>query len=57
MQIEQAIKEISDKETSIQNEYKTLQKEEFDLTDKILKKYGEGELNLNEGVFIPQKAS
>ena len=54
MQIEAAVKSITDKEVELQEEWKNLQKMENDLISKILTKYGEGSLDLKAGVFIPE---
>jgi len=53
MGIDAAIKAVTDKEITVQNEWKELQKQENSLIESILKKYGEGSLDLKEGVFIP----
>ena len=55
MQIEEAVKSIQGKEEQLQNEWKNLQKMENDLIEKILKKYGEGSLDLKAGLFIPER--
>ena len=55
MNVEAAIKDITDRETKHQDEWKSLQKMENELIEKLLKKYGEGALNLKEGVFQPEK--
>ena len=56
IQIDDYIKAISEKEIAIQEDFKNLQKMESDLIEKILKKYGEGNLDLKAGVFIPEKS-
>lgn len=55
MQIDEDIRSCQEKENELNNEIKTLQKSENELIDKIIKKYGEGSLDLKEGVFIPEK--
>ena len=55
IQVEEAIKTIAEKETSLISTWKSLQKEENELINKILKKYGEGSLNLKDGIFISEK--
>lgn len=39
----------------VEQEWVPLQKMENELMDKLLKKYGEGALDLNAGAFIPEK--
>jgi len=57
MGIDAAIKAMVEKETSVQNEWRELQKQENILVESILKKYGEGSLDLAKGVFIPIDSS
>jgi predicted transcriptional regulator len=52
--VDAAIKAITDKEGQLQEEWKSLQKQENDIIEAILKKYGEGSLDVKEGVFIPE---
>ena len=53
MQIEAQVKAITDREAELQQEWKNLQKMENDLIDKIIKKYGEGALDLKNGTLTP----
>jgi hypothetical protein len=55
MQVEAQVKSITDKEQELQQEWKNLQKMEDDLLDKIIKKYGEGSLDLENGTLVPSK--
>jgi len=55
MSVEAAIKTITDKEENLQNEWKSLLKQESEIIEAILKQYGEGSLDLKEGMFIPEK--
>jgi len=36
-------------------QFNELYKEESDISSEFFKKYGKGEINLEEGVFIPEK--
>lgn len=53
IQIDNAIKVISDKETELQNQWKSLQDKENTLIQDMYKKYGDGQLDLSKGLFIP----
>jgi len=55
IQAEQTVKDISSQETKLKDEWNSLQKMENELIDKLLKKYGEGSLDLAAGVFITDK--
>lgn len=54
-QIEDAQKSIVEQEKKLKDEWANLQKMERELMDKLLKKYGEGSLDLVNGTFIPDK--
>lgn len=54
LSVDAAIKAITDKEGQLQAAWKDLQKQEDELLDAISKKYGDGSLDLKEGVFIPE---
>ena len=54
-QMEVAAKNLSEQETKTWDEWTGLQKMENELMDKLLKKYGEGALDLGAGTFIPEK--
>jgi hypothetical protein len=53
--VDAAIKAITDRESQLQEEWRSLQKQENDIIEAILKKYGEGNLDLSKGEFIPEK--
>lgn len=57
LSVDAAIKAVTDRETQLQTEWQTLQKTENELLDGILKNYGEGSLDVREGVFIPEKST
>lgn len=42
-----------EKEKQLEEEWTSLQKLETGLLDKIVKTYGEGSLNLTDGIFVP----
>lgn len=54
LSVDSAIKAITEREGQLQDEWKSLQKQENDLIEAVLKKYGEGSLDVKEGVFIPE---
>jgi hypothetical protein len=53
MELDSIIKTMSEKETELRNGMQSTKKKESEFIDKILDKYGEGSLNLADGVFIP----
>lgn len=53
MQVETAIKDITDREAKIQEEWKSLQAKENDAIQSFYKRYGDGSLDLKNGLFIP----
>lgn len=53
MQVEEAVKTITDKETKLQGDWNNLKKMENEVIEKLLKTYGEGALDLKNGAFIP----
>lgn len=53
MQLLKLVKELEDREAKAEEEYNNLQGMEASLLDKLTKKYGEGSLDLEDGVFIP----
>ena len=55
MQAEIEVKNVGTEETKLKDEWVGLQKMENELMDKLLKKYGEGSLDLVAGVFISDK--
>ncbi len=56
-QVESAAKTLAEDEAKAWEEWTSLQKMENELMDKLLKKYGEGSLDLGAGAFIPEKKS
>jgi hypothetical protein len=57
MNTEATMKSINEQETKMRDEWNNLQKMENELIDKLLQKYGEGSLNLQEGTFVSEKTS
>jgi len=55
MQVDEFIKNVTNKEQTLRDDWEGLKKSENELIDKLIKKYGEGSLDLNEGVFVPDK--
>ena len=56
MTVESSIKTITNKETKLQEEWKNLQIKENELIQGFYKKYGDGNLNLSKGLFIPNES-
>ena len=55
MGIDEAIKAVASRELQVQTDWKELQKKEADLVEDLLKRYGEGNLDLKHGLFIPDE--
>lgn len=55
MQVESHIKAVTDQEAKLRDEWATLQKLENEFVEKLLQKYGEGSLDLKDGLFVPEK--
>jgi predicted transcriptional regulator len=55
LQATSTLKVANEQETKLGDEWVALQKEENQLIDKLLAKYGEGSLDLNAGTFIAEK--
>lgn len=55
LQAKSALKNADELEAKLSEEWLGLQKMENELIDKMLKKYGEGSLDLAAGTFIPEK--
>jgi len=53
MQLFKLAKDLEAKELKSEEEFKVLQTKEKDLLDRFTKKYGDGQLNLSNGDFIP----
>lgn len=57
MNLDQAVTDYIEKEKKVKEEWITLQKMEQDLLDKIVKTYGEGNLNMADGTFTPAQTA
>ena len=55
MDVEMRTKTINEQEIKLRNEWNDLQKMENELIEKLLNKYGEGSLDMAEGVFTSEK--
>jgi len=55
MQIDELIKNTTSKEQKLQDEWNSLKNMENQLIDNLIKKYGEGSLDLSKGVFVSDK--
>ena len=55
LEAEEAIKFIQDEEVRLSGEFQNLRKVETILIESLLKKYGEGSLDLKEGIFVTDK--
>lgn len=53
MELDRLVSEFVEKEKKINEEWSSLQKLEQSLLDKIVQTYGEGNLNMADGTFIP----
>jgi len=51
-QLETSVKNLAEQETKTWEEWTNLQKMENELMDKLLQKYGEGNLDVSQGVFV-----
>ena len=51
MELDRLVNEFVDKEKKLKDEWINLQKMEQSLLDKIVKNYGEGNLNMVDGTF------
>jgi hypothetical protein len=56
MELDRLVTEFVEKEKKLKEEWTSLQKLEEGLLDKIVHKYGEGNLNAADGTFIPSVA-
>ena len=56
MRIENEIQNINSAEQDIKNEFLDVQKKEEEFLNGVTKKYGEGSLNHETGVFTPNKS-
>ena len=55
LEAEEALKFIESEEIKLNEEFKNLRKSENTLVENLLKKYGEGTLDLKTGTFIADK--
>lgn len=53
MELDRLVGEFVEKEKRLKEEWSSLQTLEQSLLDKIVKTYGEGNLNMNDGTFMP----
>jgi len=51
--LDEKIKQLADLETKTREEYISIQKEEQDWINKIAETYGDGNLSLADGTFVP----
>ena len=56
MQVNEAVKALTDREDKLQQEWSNLKKSETEIIAKFLKSYGEGALDLKNGTFIPDES-
>lgn len=52
MELDRLVTEFVEKEKKLKDEWSSLQKLEQSLLDKIVQKYGEGNLNMADGTFV-----
>ena len=55
LRLEEQLNTITENEVKTIDDFNKIQKEEKDFLKKITEKYGEGNLNAETGVFIPNK--
>jgi len=53
MELDRLVTEFVEREKRLKEEWTSLQKLEQGLMDKIVQRYGEGNLNMADGTFIP----
>ena len=53
LNMEAVFKNLAEEEAKLQEDFTSFQKKEDEWSEKITKKYGEGNLNLEKGEFIP----
>lgn len=53
MELDRLVTEFVEREKKLKEEWISLQKLEQSLLDKIIKTYGEGNLNMSDGTFTP----
>ena len=57
MELDKLVNQFIEKEKLLKEEWASLQKLDTSLADKLVKKYGEGSLNINDGTYIPDTKS
>ena len=55
MQVDTMIKSLTEKEGKLQEEWKNLQTKENELIQSFYKRYGDGQLDIRRGLFVPQE--
>ena len=55
MQVDTMIKSLTEKEGKLQEEWKDLQTKENELIQSFYKRYGDGQLDIRRGLFVPQE--
>jgi hypothetical protein len=55
IQVEKTQQSLKEQQSTLETGWSDLQKSESELIEKLLKKYGEGALDLKAGTFIPDK--
>jgi len=53
--LDERIKQLAEAEAKVREEYVAIQKEEQDWVNKIAETYGDGNLSLADGTFVPAK--
>lgn len=53
MELDSLIKSFSEKENELRNKVGEFKQKESELMERILKKYGEGNLDIKNGIFTP----
>jgi len=53
MELDRLVAEFVEKEKNLKEEWTNLQKMDHSLLDKIVQRYGEGSLNVQDGTFTP----
>jgi hypothetical protein len=53
MELDALFKNMSDKETELRNKVGEFRQRESELMNRILQKYGEGNLDIKNGIFTP----
>lgn len=51
------VKEFEEREAKVEEEFNNLQNMEMSLLERLTQKYGEGQLSLSDGTFIPSSQS